>query len=278
MSMSAIEILCEAEASRREAWKQTVALLQTPIAALEFVSQIAEPGPWIEADSVCRKLLESAHSAHREFKVEHNIAYAPFELFWGNPDEPRHSRLFAYFIDPRAGHGCGLFLLRSFFKQFDHFDLISPDVPLDEYCVVTAEQGHIDLLVTRERPDGRYAVIIENKVNGAVDQEKQLHRYYEQLRRGGFSHVEIVVCYLTLRGGKPSADSERNIGDRVRLRSFKEHILAWLESALHDEENWPCSMWAGMCDNLKHYRDLVKWLLNNERIMQMNDKIFEALQ
>lgn len=274
--MSAIEILSEAEARRKAAWKQTVALLPVLNGALECLSQVADHWTLLEASSVYRELLGATVRAHREFRIEHNIAYAPFEFFWDNPAEPRHSRLLGYFIDPRAEHGCGLFLLRSFFKQFD---LVSPDLPLDEHCVVhPPEEGHIDLLVTRERPDGKYAVIIENKVNGAVDQDEQLQRYYEQLRRRGFGHEEIVVCYLTLRGGSPSVGSEGNIGDRLRLRSFLEHIVPWLESALTDKEDWPSGMRAGMCDNLKHYRNLIKRMLNNERAMQMNEKIFEALQ
>ena len=211
-----------------------------------------------------------------KYPVEHSVAYDPFELFWGNPDEPKHSRLIWYFINPGAEHDCGLYLLGTFLSALE---IIGVELRVDGNCRVTREDECIDLLITRDAVDGKYAIIIENKVNGARDQKKQLQTYYDVVRKRGFDVNQIFVCYLTLRGGSPSDDSLGRIS-RAHLteRTFKHNVVAWLEGVLRDGGNWPVKMTAEMCDNLKHYLSLIKWRLNKEKIMQMNEKIFEVLQ
>jgi len=202
-----------------------------------------------------------------------NIAYDPFDIFWDNPDEPRHSRLLSYFVAPHAEHGCGLFLLRGLLSALKIGKI---EFRVDDNCQVTREDQHIDLLITRDGSDSKYAIIIENKINGAVDQKKQLQTYYRVLRDRGFEDSQIFVCYLTLRGGSPSKDSAGST--KVHLITFKQHIVSWLEGALRDTREWPANMSKGMGDNIRHYLDLIKWLLNQEKIMQMNEKILSALK
>jgi hypothetical protein len=273
---SAIEILSEAEAFRREGLNKTLALVPSSAGgAVHCLAQAIEHEHPLASPTECRKLLDAASRAFDTFRVKALIAHVPFDIFWGNPNEPKHSRLLEYFIHPRAEHRCGLFLLRKFLSALN---IIDPGLPVDDACDVTCEKGHIDLLVARGCEYGRYAIIIENKVNGAVDRKKQLQTYYDVVRRRGFADKEITVCYLTLRGGEPSEDSVGNIGHRLKLITFERQVVRWLEDVLRDEENWPDTMGEGMADNLRHYLELIKWLLNKEKIMQMNERLFEALQ
>jgi hypothetical protein len=276
MSTSAVDILFEAEALRGEAKQRTVAVLPVANGAVQCLSQLINSEHPLTWSSECRKLLVTASGAYCDFRVKSSIAHDPFKIFWGNPDEPAHSRLLAYFIKPRAEHGCGPFLLSGLLRALKVSD---SELPVDEHCEVTCEKGHIDLLVTRDGDDGKYALIIENKVNGAPDQPRQLQRYYEDVRRRGFKDEEIFPCYLPLRRGRrPSDDSAGSLLKRLRPTSFEEQIVPWLEGVLDDKGKWPANMSEGMCDNLKHYLDLIKWRLNQEKVMQMNERIFDALQ
>jgi hypothetical protein len=264
---TAIEFLCEVEALQEEAVKKTVALLPIANGATECLSHILDRQNLLCRTSTNRELLNVAAGAVTENKVERNIAYDPFDIFWGNPDEPKHSWLLWYFINPHAEHGCGPFLLQRFLSALA---ISAAELPVDGNCEVTREDEHIDLLITRAVPDGKYAIIIENKVNGAVDRKEQLQNYYGVVRRKGFEEDQIFVCYLTLRGGNPSSESVGSLKTRPTERTFKEHIVPWLEGVLRDRDKWPVKMSEGMSDNLKHYLALIKWRLNKEKIMQMN--------
>ena len=44
----------------------------------------------------------------------------PFENFWGNPHEPRHSKLLGYFIDPLQKHDCDYFLRRKLLEVLEN--------------------------------------------------------------------------------------------------------------------------------------------------------------
>jgi len=276
LKTTAIDFLCEIEALQEEAINRTIALLPVANSATVCLSRIADRQYALWRSPESRGLLNVALQAFAENKVERNIAYDPFDIFWGNPDEPKHSWLLWYFVDPHAEHGCGAFLLSRFLTALKISDV---ELPVDNECKVKREHEHIDLLITREALDGKYAFIIENKVNGAVDQKEQLQTYYRVLKeKRDFEESQIFVCYLTLRGGSPSEDSVGNIKRRLIERTFKDHIVFWLEGVLSDTREWPANMSKGMSDNLKHYLDLIKWLLNREKIIQMNEKILNALQ
>ena len=47
-----------------------------------------------------------------------------------------------------------------------------------------------------------YAIIIENKINGASDQWKQIQRYIEATKKRQYSDDKIYVIYLTNNGSK----------------------------------------------------------------------------
>lgn len=105
--------------------------------------------------------------------------------------------------------------------------------------VITTEQQRIDLWV---RENGKYAIIIENKINYAIDQELQLERYIDTTISSGFNEEEIFVVYLA-----PSDDKEpeekswgRYIQKEIKNNrylnlSFKDDILDWLTTIVLPE-------------------------------------------
>ena len=69
-------------------------------------------------------------------------------------------------------------------------------------CRFTNEQERIDLLIE----NASQAIIIENKIYGAVDQESQLERYIECVKMHGKKESNIYVVYLT-KDGEKSVDN-----------------------------------------------------------------------
>jgi len=139
------------------------------------------------------------------------------------------------------------------------------------------KRGFIDILITREAAGERYAVILENKVNGAADTDAQLYKYVGYLKTER-NFRDVFVIYLPLRARvMPSADS---LGD-IRMDpavtfkelTFAEFILPWLKDECCRE-----GIPEEMRDNLKHYRDFISFLIGKDKELKMQNEILKLLQ
>lgn len=96
---------------------------------------------------------------------------------------------------------------------------------------IKAEKDRIDATIL----DHDYAVIIENKIHNAVDQEEQLKRYVEVVESQGYKREQIYVLYLTRWGNKTPTlsslpdDLRAGLGSRYKEISFRSDVLPWLE-------------------------------------------------
>ena len=141
---------------------------------------------------------------------------------------------------------------------------------------ITAEKHRIDGLIQEE---GKYAIIIENKVCGAVDQEGQLGRYInlcvEDLK---YKKEQIHILYLVDRPGQEPSEQtwdgyKEEFEGRTLVLSYTEDIIPWmqkfldaLESNKQEKEKLLRSGVAQYLDYLKmtfmnsHHIDMEEWL------------------
>lgn len=105
----------------------------------------------------------------------------------------------------------------------DSFDIIQVKSP-----IITQEESRIDLWVR----DVDYAIIFENKIYNACDQDNQLSRYIEATISKGYDVNRIFVVYLSSSGQKPDDQSwggyKGPFRDRYINLSFRDDILIWL--------------------------------------------------
>ena len=101
------------------------------------------------------------------------------------------------------------------------------------------EQERIDVLIEEPRS---FAVIVENKIKGATDQERQLERYIKSVNAHGVPYDNIYAIYLTDSGDKEVSDlsftdvakeclgykDENDMGRFVPM-NYRYDILPWLE-------------------------------------------------
>lgn len=96
------------------------------------------------------------------------------------------------------------------------------------------EKLRIDGLIYEQ---GKYIIIIENKIHNAKEQEHQIGRYVDKCLNLGFSLNQIYVLYL-LRTEKDSHSeqtwghkyNERHFEHRYCTLSYRQDILFWLEN------------------------------------------------
>ena len=152
-------------------------------------------------------------------------------------NENAHSRILRMFLQYDDGKKkypiLGKFLDIPKVKQvFGNKEFKSP--------VFTNERERIDVLI--EEPSS-FAIIIENKINGAPDQDTQLERYIESVINGhDISYYNIYAIYLTDNGEKsvgecsltPNAKNYLGYNDECDMGRFiplnyRYDILPWLE-------------------------------------------------
>lgn len=104
--------------------------------------------------------------------------------------------------------------------------------------------GHPSIEFNSENIDGlveeagKYAVIIENKIHWAVDQDSQLERYVDTVLGHGVPAGNIWVVYLTSDGNKVVADYSYTdrvktlIGKRFIAMNYRNDILPWLKEII----------------------------------------------
>jgi hypothetical protein len=112
-------------------------------------------------------------------------------------------------------------------EKFANIKIASPKID--------QEQERIDLWV-RDKVTG-YAIIFENKVKGAVDQDAQLARYIDKTNKQGFASEKIFVIYLPNDDHEPEEyawildgkNYKKDFNTRYANLSFRTHILPWLK-------------------------------------------------
>lgn len=109
----------------------------------------------------------------------------------------------------------------------DEFKRIEIDNP-----IISQEEQRIDLWVR----DKSYAIIFENKIYNAADQEAQLHRYIEKTRGKGYDTNNIFVIYLPQNYHEPDEQSwgeyKKAFESRFAIIPFNDKIIIWLKEYL----------------------------------------------
>lgn len=149
-------------------------------------------------------------------------------------NENAHSRILAKILQFRDIRGKYEILesLIDFIKRKKRtkdFNRIRVETP-----IITQEKERVDLWVRDNK--AKCALIFENKIYGAIDQESQLYNYIKATKEHGFENDEIYVFYLTKFGDEPSKQTWGNdetkllFAPRFMQLSFREDILQWLKN------------------------------------------------
>lgn len=109
-------------------------------------------------------------------------------------------------------------------NEFGRINIKSP--------IFTQEKARIDLWVR----DENYAIIFENKIYNAIDQEEQLSRYIEITKNYHHDENNIFVVYLSQYPKEPEQQSWGKYRDSFKSRyinlCYCNHILNWLKDTV----------------------------------------------
>ena len=162
-------------------------------------------------------------------KLDDNINFLSFLSINENKHTEFLARILVYKISK----------IQIFLKSF--LSCIFPDLKINDDWEIYTQNNYIDCLIKGKK----YAIIIENKVCGAGDQNEQIQRYVKSLQDDGYAFENIFVIYLTLFGGSPDKISlpdddnenkndikitKQSLGKRYAEINYKNEIMNWLEN------------------------------------------------
>lgn len=139
----------------------------------------------------------------------------------GRLKETAHSSILQHFLRNQL-------ILDSFVKTILGIDNIEVSVK----NVRNAEQNRIDVSIY----ENSLCIIIENKVNDAVERPGQIYRYVELALKAGYSEDQILVLYLNSNHRTKPSDFSLTI-DGCRIPQIVEDNLI-IKNYSHDIYNW----------------------------------------
>lgn len=178
-------------------------------------------------------------------------------------------------------------ILRSFLTRFTRLqcdELNKVKATFNQTC----GNGYIDGYITFECNRAKYAVVIENKVYDAPDQQNQVKRYIEHALKDIKGNAEdallrIWALYITRDGSKTvckhsysieNPDTSTDLGDRFVEINYKEHIIDWISTI---EENALCPESARKVANV-YLEYLVNEFRNKQNLSHREKFLLDAMK
>jgi hypothetical protein len=135
-----------------------------------------------------------------------------------------HTPYLINLLNPKASHAQGMLFFNLFIdavapdnKKYLFEDLGIHNIRLKEEK--STLDGRLDIFIESYGREEKFVIVIENKIN-AKDQDKQLSRYYKYCKSRGFTDENILLIYLTKRGGN-ATNSSMKLLEQKRLNDTK---------------------------------------------------------
>lgn len=147
--------------------------------------------------------------------------YNPMETFveYVSQKEICHSSILAELLNPLGRHGLGRSFLDAFLKEIEcneTFEDVTIQTEMPVQRILTDGSGHRRIDICIKNNHNNDVVIIENKLNNAKEQYRQLEDYEAGLKHKGFNVVK-TVCLQGSNFNNIGADKNLSIMDLADL-------------------------------------------------------------
>jgi hypothetical protein len=219
-------------------------------------------------DKLCSSLKELCLTKIYAEKIKpFNIILAASDLYYL---ENFHSDILSYILNYKKDY---------FYYFIDYINTISENkIESKDYSnpIIKREEKHIDILIKDE--NSKHCFIIENKINNAVDTNRQLPKYYCDLKNNRYEVDGIL--YLSLDGSKRPDSSTWSPDDRVLDWDTIITYCTISNNANNDLVNGflrKCIINADKIDEMaffRQYTDLLLYLRRNQMDYQLMEKFY----
>jgi len=199
-----------------------------------------------------------------------------------NYRENFHSDIIKAFLDPSEKHKEGSVFLFAFIDFINNnFDSRGISICKSDYrsAIVVREKVHnIDILIKSD--ESKHCIIIENKTHNAVDQPRQLPKYYDNMKKDGF--LVDAIIYLPLAISKKPDESTWTVKDKQEVEPLLCIVPAYDNNGANLVTGWiePCTLKTTNLDCvsiLRQFGELLKSLSNNIMDNVILGKFYQSL-
>ena len=218
---------------------------------------------------------EAKDKIEDEFNLDLNNNFNFFEAISDTyKKENLHSDLMKQILDPTTKEIGNISYLKSFLEIIEVID----DFGDLRNVKVERERNRIDILIANEKK----AIIIENKINNAPDQDKQLERYYNIVSP---AKKVIKIVYITLSSQDNCEPSNlKGYGDSETI----EKLLIHLPAVSKDTKKKSLINWLDECikktpENnigkifLEQYKQLLAYLGGNVLMLENKENCIKKI-
>jgi len=235
---------------------------------------------------VTKELLSNIFPISKEY-IEENSRKSEigFNVFTIASDfyyrENFHSDIIKSFLDPNEKHNESSKYFNLFIKMLNKFKDKKPiEIHDFQLANVVREKSNVDILITDEL--SRKAILVENKINNAIDQERQLPKYFDTISE----NYEVVgIIYLTLNFAKRPDKSDWSKEDIENVKPLIRLIPAFEQRekkiSLYDDWIVPSIVQSDNIDSallLRQYGKLIKYLNTNTMDTVSLDKFYSTIK
>jgi hypothetical protein len=181
--------------------------------------------------SNCSELLDGVKRLALDYEVVQNrrenidIGFNLFELISDHYQrETFHSDILKELLDPKAKHGEQQLFLNLFLEFLNSHHNAGIDRSLYVNASVEKEEAKIDILIK----GSKHAIIIENKINDAKDEHRQIPRYLEVAKAKGY--ICDCIVYLRLNRWKYPDTTDWTSEEENEAKSKLRVVLAYDDS------------------------------------------------
>ena len=182
-----------------------------------------------------------------------------------------HSDILRALLCPVSAHGEGCQYLHLFLEWLNH-NGATLNLAHFNNAFVVREEGRVDVLIRDET--SKRAVIVENKINGAADMNRQLPRYLQYVESLGLQCDAVV--YLQLNWAHTPDRTGWTLEDNTRVDAKLVSVVAYNETEADMLSGWirKCQETATNSDAaliFRHYGELIHQLganIMNKPIME----------
>lgn len=159
-----------------------------------------------------RKLKKNYEIENKSFAYDFNIFSI---LNFKKPEENLHSPILYELLNVKGNHGQEDLFYKEFLKTLcneNEFITRFTNDNLNDYFIQTesfiktnrGRSGRIDIEIKSINPKKKFVIIIENKWNSPDSGFDQITKYYQAKIQQGFEDANILLVYLTKKGGEPN--------------------------------------------------------------------------
>ena len=222
-----------------------------------------------------RQTLNKIDSLKIQSKAQLPFSIMPFLYNRITTKELLHSEIIASFLNPKSEHNCGTFFLFNF---FDKIGIQKDEYNEESNFNIDIEFGienlrRIDILITWEnkKTNEKKAIIIENKLNDAIDQKNQIKDYFTAISSQNFNVLKIVYIPRNQKKYAPPEKLDEDISKLICV-IYPKVLIEWMGILPNIEDaKESCISYSNLLkymnmknENIENAHTLLKKLSNDE--------------